>query len=288
MSRPEPAPAPPPPALSVRVWPGGTRALAGALMAVAGLGVPLLLAAVVLATDPPVTPPILVRAMLLHVALPAAAAVAMRHRSRGTLDVGPDLIAIHTTGRRIEVPREAVVAVEPWRLPLPGPGLAVRLRSGRRLPWALEASDPDAVLAALGDAGEPARRHPTVRWAHARADRTGRAPWRAAIRYPLFALPFGLLFFNVHQHIAYGGLLGQWYLEGPAAWARDLLEHWGTVTLYCLLWGGCWRGVAEAIAWTVAAVAPARAARGRRAAEALDAAGYYGGVVALTAARFLA
>ena len=273
--------------LWIHAWSRPRRILAGTLLAVSGLGVPLLFAAVVLAVDPPVTPPVLLRLFLLQIAAPALAAAAVRRASRAELEVGAAVVTILTAGQRIEVPRDAIVALEPWRVPLPGPALAVRLRSGRRLAWGLEARDPDALLDALGVAGPP-RPHPTVRWAHARAARVPGRWWRVLARYPLFALPFAALFFYTHQHIAYGGFFGQWNLQGLFPWLSTLLEYWTTVLVYFLLWGGCCRGAAEAVAWLVAAVTPAHAARGRRGAERVDAVAYFGGIAAFTALRYLA
>lgn len=272
---------------ALHAWTRPWRILAGFLLVATGLGIVLLIVAILLATDPPVTPPIARHLFFVQVVLPGAAALGVRRLSRAELTIDPASLILRTRNRRIDVPRASIVGFEPWRLPLPGPGVAIRLQSGRRLAWALEARDPEALLAALG-APERAREHPTVRWGQARATRPAGRWWRLALKYPGLAMPFALLFFYTHQHIAYGGFFGQWNLLGWRAWLGTLLEYWTTVVIYFLLWGGCMRGLAEGMAWLTAAVAPRHAAAGRRIAKRLDAIAYVAGIVLATVLRYLA
>jgi len=60
-----------------------------------------------------------------------------------------------------------------------------------------------------------------------------------------------------------------------------------TVALHLVLFAGLWRCLAEPTALLATWLAPARAARIRRAAEIGCQVLYYGGVAALLAARFL-
>ncbi|HJQ85029.1 MAG TPA: hypothetical protein VKA21_13180, partial [Candidatus Binatia bacterium] len=106
------------------------------------------------------------------------------------------------------------------------------------------------------------------------------------LRFPVFALGPTALLFNVHQHIAYGGLLGQYYMLGLRPYLATFALYWGTVTVYLMLYASVWRGLAEPICFAAAAVAPSRAARVRRAAELVIRVLYYGGVPALLAWRF--
>lgn len=273
--------------IALRAWSRGWRAVAGAFAVATGVGVLLLVVAILFATDPPVTPRIVRELFLLQILLPGAVVAALRRRSRARLTIEPGRLVVLTRRRRIEIPRGSVMDFEPWRLPLPGPGVALRLRSGRRLAWGLEAHDPVAFLDAVG-ASPRARDHPTVRWAAARAHRRRRSRWVVLAKYPGLAVPFALLFFYTHQHIAYGGFFGQWNLLGWQAWLLTLLEYWTTVLLYFLLWGGCLRGFGEVVAWAGAALGPAHAVTGRRLADRLAGAGYLGGIVVLTALRYLA
>jgi apolipoprotein N-acyltransferase len=124
-------------------------------------------------------------------------------------------------------------------------------------------------------------------WARARS------PWRRRwsdrlAKFPLFALGPAAVLFYTHQHIAYGGLFGEWYLLGPAAWLRTLALHWATMTIYLGLYAAVLRAVAEAAALLAARVAPPRAAGVRRAVERACQVAYFGGVPLLLALRFLA
>jgi apolipoprotein N-acyltransferase len=105
-------------------------------------------------------------------------------------------------------------------------------------------------------------------------------------KFPLFALLPTAPLFNVHQHIAYGGTLGQYHLLGGRAFAADLALHWATVSICLVLWASVWRGLAEAAALAAAHVAPARAARVRRAVESACWWLYYAGVPLLLLLRF--
>src|SRR5206468_3785068 len=79
-------------------------------------------------------------------------------------------------------------------------------------------------------------------------------------------LPTAVLF-NAHQHITYGGVLGEYYLLGLGSYVRTFAVHWLTLTIYLVLYASVWRGLAEGTALLGACVAPARAAWVRRAAE---------------------
>ena len=94
--------------------------------------------------------------------------------------------------------------------------------------------------------------------------------------------------FNAHQHIAYGGSLGQYHLEGLSAYLSTFLFYWVTLVLYLILYAAVWRALCEGAAWLAAVAAPSRAARVRRAVESVALAAYYAGVPALVAWRFLA
>jgi apolipoprotein N-acyltransferase len=273
----------------VTAWPRPLRVLAGTLVAWSGASLWLILLAVLRATDPPVTPPVLLWSLTVLALLPALGAAALRHAFAATVTVGGGTLEIRRRDLRVEVPLAAIAAVEPWTVPLPAPGVALRLASGARLRWGLATPDPSPLVHALAAAGVAgaAVAHPTCRWARAKAA-AGRWRWRHLVaKYPAFALPPAAALFNAHQHIAYGGLLGEWYLLGPGAWLRTLALHWATTTAYLVLYASVWRGLAEAAALLAAHVAPSRAARVRRAVEGAARVGYYAGVPVLLVRRFL-
>ena len=264
------------------------RAAAAGLVVLSGVSLPILLVILWLATDPPIGPLLLAQLLVLFGLLPAVGAGLVRRACTSRVElVGPDLV-VSRAGLRVEIPHGAIARVVPWTLPLPGAGLVLWMRSGKRLHYAIELDDPAPLLDAIGGVGGDAALHPTVAYAHARA---GRSPWRwyhYAWKFVLFALAPAAIFFNAHQHIAYGGPLGEYHLLGLAAYLRTFAVYWGTVAMQLMLFAGLWRALAEPVALLTTWLAPARASRTRRCVEVACRVLYYGGVPALVAARFLA
>ena len=131
-------------------------------------------------------------------------------------------------------------AWSPGAFPCPAPASGCACARAPLLRPGLEAPDLEPLLGALAEAGgvasaREALRHPFVAYAHAKRRRP-----RGLLAHPLFKFPgFGLLptavLFNAHQHIAYGGSLGQYYLEGLAAWLQTFAVYWATVCVYLVL-----------------------------------------------------
>jgi hypothetical protein len=285
---------------TVSAYPAALRAAAGGLLLVSGLSLPLLLSRVLLASDPAMTPPMVLRAFLAFSALPAIAAWLVRRVLRAQLGVTGDALEVQVGGKHLAVLLEEIAAIEPWRIPLPEPGVNLRLRSGQRFPLGLGADDPspiiapivariDAQLDAAGDAAASgALAHPTLIYARVKL-RSGRFGWRrVVVKYPLFGALAGGVLFNAHQQIAYGGTFGQYDLEGALPFARTFLVYWATVTVYLVLYASVWRWPAELLAWLAARRGETVASRVRRIAELVCRVVYYGGVPALLALRFAA
>ena len=263
-----------------------SRLITGALVAVSRGCLPLVALAGMLTDADVFTPPVLVPTLLLLAALPAAAAWLIERAARAYVLVDDRHLVLGRRDLRLEVPRVSIASVTPWSLPLPGPGVTFTLRSRAQLTGGLEIRDPLALSEALG--GTRARTHPVAVWAQARA---ALPPWRwyhVVWKFVLFALAPTAVLFNAHQHIAYGGSLGQYYLEGPGAYVRTFALYWLSVSLDLVLWAAVWRALAEGVALVLALVAPSRAASVRRAIEIACRLLYYAGAPALVAARFLA
>lgn len=268
-------------------WPA--RLLAAVLVVASGASVPLIALLVVRATDPPILPPVLVRLFLLLTVLPAAGAWLVGRLGRVHARRDGDDLVLERSDLRVAVPRAAITGVSPWTVPLPRPGLSLRLRSGRRLRWMVAADDLQPLLAGPLDSTEAraARRHPVVVWAAASARHRRRDWWRFVAKFPLFALLPAGLFFYTHQWIAYGGTLGQYYQEGLGPYLVTFATYWVTLAIYLVLYAGLWRGLAEGVCLAGAWLAPGGAGSMRRMAERVCRLAYFGGVPVLVVLRYL-
>jgi apolipoprotein N-acyltransferase len=266
------------------------RLAAAALRGVSCASFPVLLVALLRATDPPITPVVLAEALFALALLPELCArlVLRAHAAELRVEDG----ALHVAGalRRVDLARGALSRAEAWRLPLPSAGLALRLASGARAGIGLAAPDPSALHALLAQAGAapPAHTDPAAAWASARAACPRRWWDRALVKVGLASLLPGAVGFSAHQHIAFGGLFGEYYLMGPAAWLESAARYWAAGALYLVVWAGCFRAAVETLTWLAARAAPARAAGMRSAAERSAALLYYLSIPALLALRFLA
>ena len=272
-------------------YPQPWRTIAGALVVVSRGGL-LAIGAGILTATGPVPLVVLVRALALLVVLPAAAAELIARAFAAEVVIGDATLEIGQGGLRLEVPCAAIERIAPWVLQLPGPGFSLWLRSGRRLRYGLQADDPTPLLSALADAGEvesarAAARHPTIVYAHAKSARTSMRWYHPVIKFVAFGLlPTGV-WFNAHQHIAYGGLLGQYYLEGLVPYLKTFLISWSLASIYLVLYASVWRALAEITALLTAWVAPAYASPVRRLSEIACWVMYYGGVPVLVTLPFV-
>lgn len=268
------------------VW----RIAGGILVAVSRVSLPLI-AIGVLTTDGPVPLIVLLRALAIGALLPAIAAWLIERACMVDVEVGATELVLHGRGMRVEIPRTAMLDIRPWMVPLPGPGVALRLRSGRRFSYGLQAADPTRLLAALADRGIVAAgestRHPILVYAHAHSSVAAWRWYHLVAKFVLFALVPTAVWFNAHQHIAYGGLLGQYYLEGLGPYLQTFRISWSLAAIYLLLYASVWRAAAEGIALLVAWVAPTQSLRARRAVEIACRVVYYAGVPLLVLLPFL-
>lgn len=276
----------------VRAYPLAMRLGAGWLLAASGLALPFLLVRILIANDPPMSEQMVLRAFIATSALPALAALFIQRALRGELEfTGGDLV-VRVGGQIFAVPVPEITAVEPWRVPLPMPGFRLRLASGKRFPLGIGADDPAPILRALALCGtaaaDSATTHPSVVYASVKHG-LGRLGWRRLLlKFPLFGLVVAAIPFNAHQHIAYGGLFGQYYLEGAWPWVRTFLVYWATITVYLVLYASVWRWPAEIVAWLAAFRGEAFARRTRQVVEWVCRVVYYAGVLLVLALRFSA
>lgn len=240
------------------------------------------------------SPPLraLAEALAALALLPAVAAALLARAHAVSLREDPNGLHLEGRGGTFEVPFGAITSARVWRAPVPEPGMTLALR-GRGLPARLDlgARDPSEILVFFERSGvavaQAAASSPALVWAHARAGLRPGFAQRGAVKFVLFALLPAAILFNAHQHIAYGGPLGQYHLLGLRAFLQTFAEYWVTVAIYLLLYASVWRGLAELVCFFAACVAPPRAAAVRRAAERACLVLYYVGVPALIGLRFL-
>ena len=265
-----------------------TRAVASVFVAVSRASLPFILYRLWRATDPPITPPMLFVLLVILTIVPGLAGWLIARFARATVDVDSDRMSLRRAHVEIEFPSSAVERIEPWRVPLPGPGFSLRMRSGRLATYGVQADDPLPLMAALDvdGASSSLAKQPIVAWAHARSGRRS-THWLGYVgKFGIFALPVAGILFNAHQHIAYGGSLGQYYLHGPGAYARTAAVYFATVVAYLVLYAGTVRGIGETFAFAMAHVSPSSASRVRHFVERFCLLAYYLGVPVLLALRF--
>lgn len=274
---------------SVSALPGAARLAAGVLRTISRASFPVLLVALVRASDPPLTPAVLARALFALALLPELCARLVLRAFAAECRIEAGVLHVDGLWRRIEVLCDELERVVLLRLPLPTPGLSLALRSGGRLGVGLAAEDPAQLLAALGSAGvsTPPEHDAARAYASARAACPRRWWDRGLVKIGLASLVPGAIALYAHQHIAFGGVFGEYYLMGPGAWLASAGGYWFGSALYLVLWAGCFRLGLETLAWLGALGAPRHAVGLRRIGERSAAALYYASIPLLLALRFL-
>ncbi len=185
----------------------------------------------------------------------AAGLLLMAFSARASIDGGVLLLA--RGSRRLEIPVRDIVAIEAWRLPIPGPGVWLRLSSSERWRYGIAGLDPVYLAQALAAAGGGATLGGSItaaRHAHAalsvqpgRMDR----PW---VKFVLFPLLLAIPAFRLHQHIAYGGSFGEAHAYGLLAYMKGFALWWAAWAIGVLCCAAVLRlvievGTAVAVSW---------------------------------------
>jgi apolipoprotein N-acyltransferase len=219
------------------------------------------------------------------VVVPMFAAWAIQWVGAAQARVENGVLLLDQRHRRIEVPVSGIEAVEPWRLPAPRPGLHLRLANGRRWTHGLALDRPRALLNALSRAGtsfSPGRPGTvsTMALAELRAAEPRRWFDHAWVKFGLFPLPLALVAFRLHQIIAFGGPLGEYYTHGLPAYLTGLLIWWASWSLGMMLFAAALRVAIEALSLPAMLWSNGRAVNARRALEWLGRLLYFVGVPA--------
>lgn len=222
--------------------------------------------------------------------LPLALVGALRWLTAATVLVKPDQLVLVGRRARYEIPLGSVERIRPWWLPLPGPGLTLRMKSGRHFRYGLQVSDPTPLLEALGQRealGERGAEHLFVRFARARHEFLRRRWYHLAFKYALFSLVPTVILFRLHQYITFGGPFGEYQMHGLGRYLKSFFAQWSNTAAYLFLYAGCWRAVAELLALGATRLLPRRARGVRRFTEMTLRVVYYAGLPGLIGVRLL-
>jgi hypothetical protein len=173
------------------------------------------------------------------------------------------------------------VSVRPLRLPLPGPGVALVMKSGRCFRYRLGAADPSSLLSLLGSAlslssAKDALGHPAVAYARAR-DTLARRRWYFwVVKFGLLPLAITIILFRLHQYIVYGGPFGQYHWYGLAAYLKSFALLWAGTLGGFFVYAVTTRLAVESLALLLTFALPSRAPLIRRFAEGACHVAYFG------------
>jgi apolipoprotein N-acyltransferase len=232
-----------------------------------------------------------IRAFAALFLVPEAAAWCVMRAFAARAAIADDALVLARGRQRLALPLRDIAAVEPWRLPIPGPGASLRLASGARWRYGLALARPDALARALAAAG-------AATGAQAASPAATYARAREAVRHGLLDSPlakFGLLplvlaipAFRLHQHIAYGSAFGELYTFGLKAWLTTFTLWWAAWAIGVVLCAAALRTAIEAGTLAGVWLAPGRAAAARRALERLGLGMLYIGMPAWLLLRIFA
>lgn len=279
--------------LRVSVLAPAWRAAAGALRALAGAGLLWLAAEMLLRVGWQVQSLSQLRWFAAAVVAPAALAWAIRRAFAAQVRVESGTLVLDQRRQRIEIPLASIVALRPWRVPLPGSGVDLWLASGR--PWSrgVAIDDPLALQQMLRAGGARAALQGPfaaglARVAQLRAATRRRRHDHPLVKFLAFPLLPALVAFRLHQVIAFGGPFGEYYSYGFAAYLTGLLIWWASWSIGLMLFATALRIAIEAVAGLAAWRSPSRALALRGGLEWLGRAAYYVGVPAWLVLRLVA
>ena len=212
----------------------------------------------------------------------AAACVLLAFAARASIEDG--VLVLTRGARRLELALRDIVAVEPWRVPIPAPGASLRLASGERWRYGHRHARSRRLGAGAGRGRWRRRRTARPRattYAQARLADPARAPRPAlgpssSCSRSLLAIPA----FRLHQHIAYGSGLGEYYTFGLGAYLTGFALWWAAWAIGVVLCAAALRAAIEAGTLVAVLLRPAQAIDIRRWLERLGLAALYLGLPA--------
>jgi len=216
--------------------------------------------------------------------LPEAAAWCVLRAFAARASVVDGALVFTRGARRLALPLADIAAVQPWSLPIPGPGAALRLRTGERWRHHVAIDHPGGLARALSAAaGAPIATETPVRaglYAQASAALARSRLAHPLLKFGLFPLLLAIPAFRLHQHIAYGSAFGEYLSFGLKAWLTTFALWWAAWTIAVVLCAAAVRALIEAGTLAGVLVAPAGAIAARRELERLGLAALYLGLPA--------
>ena len=290
----EPNVEPPPLPADVSVLPPAARLVAGVLRTLARAGLLWMIAAVLLG-DASLQSNTLaqIRLFVGLFLVPEAAAWCVLRAFAARASVADGVLVLASGSRRLELALVDIASAQPWRLPIPGPGLSFTLVSGQRWRHGLACARPDPLaraLAPLRDAFAHTDADATsavTRYARAvQLPRPGRLD-HPLVKFGLLPLVLAIPAFRLHQNIAYGGSFGEYLTFGWQAYLATFALWWAAWTVGVVLCAAALRTAIEAGTLAGVVLAPARALDARLALERLGLAALYIGLPAWLMARIV-
>jgi apolipoprotein N-acyltransferase len=182
---------------------------------------------------------------------PVAAAWAIMRAFSAVVRIENHRLLLQQRERRIEISIRDIAAVEVWKLPLPVPGMHVRMSSTQSGLQSIAVADPSALIQALIAAGaSTALANTSNTWMaiYARTRASVRR-WRidhVLLKFVLFPFLLAIPAFRLHQHIAYGGSFGEYYTFGLKAYLIAFLIWWASWVIGMTLLAALLRVIIEA------------------------------------------
>lgn len=199
--------------------------------------------------------------------VPEAVAWALLRSSRARLQVEAGELRLRHGARTLTVPLADIIAVAPWRLPLPTEGASLQLRGGGTWPAALAVRDPWALADALGvPTTAPGR---ASVYARCRAEHPRSRLAAPLGRFGLLPLLLALPAFTLHQNIAFGSPLGELHSFGLSAYLSAFSLWWAAWMAGVVACAAVVRGVLETAALATSLTTPGSARASRAALEHL-------------------
>ncbi|HET6786629.1 MAG TPA: apolipoprotein N-acyltransferase, partial [Aquabacterium sp.] len=219
----------------------------------------------------------------------AAWCVLLAFGARASIENGALVLA--RGARRLELSVRDMAAIEPWRLPIPSPGVWLRLTSGERWPYGLATANPIHLAKALAAAGGPAVQIPApsrkTAYARARAVMQRSRLDTPIAKFIVLPLVLAVPAFHLHQHIAYGSGLGEYYTFGLKAYLTTFALWWAAWSIGVVLSAAALRAAIEAGTLLTAALRPGQTVDVRHWLERFSLVALYIGLPAWLLARAL-